>query len=190
MTCIKFYTGFSGKQININDLYNRIAYLYKAEEHLNTYLDAKNRPSTDMRSHLAARLASHEESLSVMSISTEETVRHINTIKLQVEITEYLYKCYNKKGLHIIDTHSEVMKMTRVLYLLGIHGGSVPMVMVQKVLQPATLFGGAPVRSQVACQVCTYFVLWNIRQCINECQFSAFEGSSTALEGSFGYALI
>ena len=27
------------------------------------------------------------------------------------------------------------------------------MVMVQKVQQPATLFGGAPVRSQVACQV-------------------------------------
>ena len=100
MTCIKFYTGFSGKQININDLYNRIAYLYKAEEHLKTYLDTKNRPSADIRTHLTTRLSStgHEEGLAVMSISTEETFRHINCIKLQVEVTEYLYKCYNKKG--------------------------------------------------------------------------------------------
>ena len=36
------------------------------------------------------------------------------------------------------------------------------MVMVQKVQQPATLFGGAPVRSQVACQVHIYLLtkLW------------------------------
>lgn len=40
--------------------------------------------------------------------------------------------------------------------LLGIRGGSVPMVMVQKVQQPATLFGGTSVRSQVACQVRAY----------------------------------
>lgn len=40
---------------------------------------------------------------------------------------------------------------------IGILGGSVPMVMVQKVQQPATLFGGAPVRSQVACQVHVYY---------------------------------
>lgn len=100
MTCIKFYTGFSGKHVTINDLYNRIAYLYKAEEHLKTYLDTKTRPSADLRGHLSARHAatSHEEGLAVMSISTEETYRHINSIKLQVEVTEYLYKCYNKKG--------------------------------------------------------------------------------------------
>ena len=100
MTCIKFYTGFSGKQMNINHLYNRISYLYKAEEHLKTYLDTKSRPSTDIRVQLTARLAatSHEEGLAVMSMSTEETYRHINSIKLQVEVTEYLYKCYSKKG--------------------------------------------------------------------------------------------
>jgi len=40
-----------------------------------------------------------------------------------------------------------------LLLILGMRGGSVPMVMVQKVQQPATLFGGAPMRTQVACQV-------------------------------------
>ena len=100
MTCIKFYTGFSGKQITINDLYNRIAYLYKAEEHLKTYQETKARPAADFRIHLTARLGatSHEEGPVVMSMTTEETVRHINSIKLQVEVTEYLYKCYSKKG--------------------------------------------------------------------------------------------
>lgn len=100
MTCIKFYTGFSGKPVTINHLYNRIAYLYKAEEHLRTYLEAKARPSVDLRVHLTGRLGvtSHEEGLSVKSMSTEEVFRHINSIKLQVEVTEYLYKCYNKKG--------------------------------------------------------------------------------------------
>lgn len=95
MTCIKFYTGFSGKQITINDLYNRISYLYKAEEHLKSYLEIKSRPV-----HLTGRLgaASHEEGPAVMSLSTEETVRHINSINLQVEVTEYLFKCYSKKG--------------------------------------------------------------------------------------------
>lgn len=100
MTCIKFYTGFSGKHVSINDLYNRIAYLYKAEEHLKTYLDTKNRPSADFRGHLTARVAatSHEEGVAIKSMSIEETHRHINSIKLQVEVTEYLYKCYSKKG--------------------------------------------------------------------------------------------
>jgi len=36
---------------------------------------------------------------------------------------------------------------------VGARGGSVPMVTVQQTQQPATLFGGTPVRSQVACQV-------------------------------------
>ena len=36
---------------------------------------------------------------------------------------------------------------------IGARGGSVPMVTVQQTQQPATLFGGTPVRSQVACQV-------------------------------------
>lgn len=100
MTCIKFYTGFSGKLMNILDLYNRIAYLYKAEEHLKTYLETKNRPSIDLRTHLTARPAAtvHEEGPAVMSLTTEETMRHINSIKLQVEVTEYLYKCSSKKG--------------------------------------------------------------------------------------------
>jgi len=102
MTCIKFYTGFSGKLTSITDLYNRIAYLYKAEEHLNAYQESKAaKPATDLRTHLAVRLgapASHEEGVAVMAMTTEEIVRHINSIKLQVEVTEYLYKCFTKRG--------------------------------------------------------------------------------------------
>jgi len=102
MTCIKFYTGFSGKLTSITDLYNRIAYLYKAEEHLNAYQESKAaKPATDLRTHLAARLGApsgHEEGLAVMAMTTEEIVRHISSIKLQVEVTEYLYKCFTKRG--------------------------------------------------------------------------------------------
>jgi len=101
MTCIKFYTGFSGKLTSIADLYNRIAYLYKAEEHLKAYQEAKAaKPATDFRTHLAARLGAtgHEEGLAVMAMATEEIVRHISSIKLQVEVTEYLYKCFTKRG--------------------------------------------------------------------------------------------
>ena len=101
MTCIKFYTGFSGKLTSITDLYNRIAYLYKAEEHLKAYQETKAaKPATDLRTHLAARLGAsgHEEGLAVMALTTEEIVRHISSIKLQVEVTEYLYKCFTKRG--------------------------------------------------------------------------------------------
>ena len=158
MTCIKFYTGFSSKQINITDLYNRITYLYKAEEHLKTYLDTKSKPSTDIRMQLTARLtASHEEGVAVMSMSTEEIYRHINSIKLQVEVTEYLYKCYSKKGMSDF-----FIFVTAYANYVGVLGGSVPMVMVQKIQQPATLFGGAPVRSQVACQVHTVLLLLTV----------------------------
>ena len=99
MTCIKFYTGLGGKQVTITHLYNRIAYLYKAEEHLKTYQEAKVKPSAGVYStgRFGAAI-SREEGLAVMSMSTEEVFRHINSIKLQVEVTEYLYKCYNKKG--------------------------------------------------------------------------------------------
>ena len=42
---------------------------------------------------------------------------------------------------------------------IGARDGSVPMVTVQQVQQPATLFGGTPVRLQVACQVMCVCVL-------------------------------
>ena len=121
MTCIKFYTGYSGKHVTINDLYNRIAYLYKAEEHMKTYLDTKSRQSTDLRGHLTARhvTTSHEEGLAVMSISIEETHRHIKSINLQVEVTEYLYKCYSKKGKEctLVKLFIEVIKCLQLFFI-------------------------------------------------------------------------
>ncbi|KAK6181134.1 hypothetical protein SNE40_009062 [Patella caerulea] len=99
MTCIShFYQ--QGCQSYL-DLAKRIQYLFTAQQHMNAYLDPSKWGSVKHPFNSSTKKGvdwrgSPPENPVRLSLTTEEVNKHVRTIALQIEITQYLDQCLKK----------------------------------------------------------------------------------------------
>ncbi|XP_056151758.1 zinc finger FYVE domain-containing protein 26 [Lampris incognitus] len=99
-------------------------WLVRAKEHLRTYLQ-------EQQGRGAGRRKSPVNSFRKM-MSSSDVSRHMNTIELQLEVTKFLHRCEaSSKAVHT----------------------SVPSSKTPGLSSPPTLFGGSPMKVEVACKV-------------------------------------
>ena len=117
MTCINFFTGTAGSRSNVQNCYFRLPYLNKANKHLETYLSlnrshvSQSHRASASRSESGLRGGSiydaHAESVEPrpvfpsgprLLIAPGDAQKQIETIKLQVLVTTYLYTCEMSRG--------------------------------------------------------------------------------------------
>ncbi|XP_034713924.1 zinc finger FYVE domain-containing protein 26 isoform X1 [Etheostoma cragini] len=99
-------------------------WLVRAKEHLKTYLQEQQGRGAARRKSQVVR----------KTMSTSDVSRHMNTIELQLEVTRFLHRCETAASSKSPKTSTPSSKS---------HGSS----------SPPTLFGGSPVKVEVACKV-------------------------------------
>lgn len=136
-TCIRFFDGTMGSTAtSYSDLFSRLDYLGKASSHIEAVIVEKksSRGSTLsatswLRSHSNLRRKSSEE-MHHTSITLSELTSHVNTINLQIEVTNFLHKCCSE-------------------------GGYISELRVSNDEKLPTLFGNGHAKAELAIQVCT-----------------------------------
>ncbi|TDG99134.1 hypothetical protein EPR50_G00208230 [Perca flavescens] len=99
-------------------------WLVRAKEHLRTYLqEQQGRGAARRKSQVVRKM-----------MSSSEVSRHMNTIELQLEVTRFLHRCETAASSKLPKTSKPSSKSP---------GSS----------SPPTLFGGSPVKVEVACKV-------------------------------------
>uniref|UniRef100_A0A667YLE1 Zinc finger FYVE domain-containing protein 26 n=1 Tax=Myripristis murdjan TaxID=586833 RepID=A0A667YLE1_9TELE len=99
-------------------------WLVRAKEHLRTYLQ-------EQQGRGAGRKKSGVNSFRKM-MSSSDVSRHMNTIELQLEVTRFLHRCESSASSKAAQTLSPSSKSSS---------------------SPPTLFGGSPMKIEVACKV-------------------------------------
>ncbi|XP_041668136.1 zinc finger FYVE domain-containing protein 26 isoform X2 [Cheilinus undulatus] len=123
MTCIRFFTHGAGSYLQLGE---QQRWLVRAKEHLRTYLQ-------EQQGRGAGRRRSQVNSFRKM-MSSSDVSRHMNTIELQLEVTRFLHRCETAGTSKSPQTGTTSSKSS---------GSS----------SPPTLFGGSPVKVEVACKV-------------------------------------
>ncbi|XP_075964862.1 zinc finger FYVE domain-containing protein 26 isoform X1 [Anarhichas minor] len=123
MTCIRFFTHGASSYLQLGE---NQRWLVKAKEHLRTYLQ-------EQQGRGAVRKRSSVNSFRKM-MSSSDVSRHINTIELQLEVTRFLQRCETAASSKAPKT-------------------SLPSPKSPGSTSPPTLFGGSPVKVEVACKV-------------------------------------
>ncbi|XP_037652726.1 zinc finger FYVE domain-containing protein 26 isoform X1 [Sebastes umbrosus] len=123
MTCIRFFTHGASSYLQLGE---QQRWLVRAKEHLRTYLQ-------EQQGRGAGRKRSSVNSFRKM-MSSNDVSRHMNTIELQLEVTRFLHRCETAASSKAPQTSTPSSKST---------GSS----------SPPTLFGGSPMKVEVACKV-------------------------------------
>ncbi|TMS21187.1 Zinc finger FYVE domain-containing protein 26 [Larimichthys crocea] len=123
MTCIRFFTHGAISYLQLGD---QQSWLVKAKEHLRTYLQ-------EQQGRGGGRRKSQVNSFRKM-MSSNDVSRHMNTIELQLEVTRFLSRCENAASSKTPQTSTPSSKSSGT--------SSLP-----------TLFGGSPMKVEVACKV-------------------------------------
>ncbi|XP_060781171.1 zinc finger FYVE domain-containing protein 26 isoform X2 [Neoarius graeffei] len=126
MTCIRFFTHGAHSYVQLGE---QQRWLIRAKEHLRAFLqEQQNRRKTFSSSSSSSALSSSSSFRKRMS--SNEVSRHMNTIMLQLEVTRFLHRCESTSSSRA--TTSPTPKGTSA---------------------PPTLFGGNPMKVDVACRV-------------------------------------
>ncbi|XP_071354919.1 zinc finger FYVE domain-containing protein 26 isoform X2 [Trachinotus anak] len=123
MTCIRFFTHGASSYLQLGE---QQRWLVRAKEHLRTYLQ-------EQQGRGAGRRKSQVNSLRKM-MSSSDVSRHMNTIELQLEVTRFLHRCETAASSKAPQT-------------------STPSAKTSAASSPPTLFGGSPMKVEVACKV-------------------------------------
>lgn len=123
MTCIRFFTHGATSYIQLGE---QQRWLVRAKEHLRTYLQ-------EQQGRSSGRKKSQVNSFRKM-MSSSDVSRHINTIELQLEVTRFLQRCEAAAAA--------AAKSPQAAALKSPGPGS-----------PPTLFGGSPLKVEIACRV-------------------------------------
>ncbi|XP_054470599.1 zinc finger FYVE domain-containing protein 26 isoform X2 [Anoplopoma fimbria] len=123
MTCIRFFTHGASSYLQLGE---QQRWLVRAKEHLRTYLQ-------EQQGRGAGRRKSQVNSFRKM-MSASDVSRHMNTIELQLEVTRFLHRCETAASSKAPKTSTPSPKSP---------GSS----------SPPTLFGGSPMKVEVACKV-------------------------------------
>ncbi|KAM4542256.1 zinc finger FYVE domain-containing protein 26 isoform 2-T2 [Odontesthes bonariensis] len=123
MTCIRFYTHGATSYLQLGE---QQRWLVRAKEHLRTYLQ-------EQQGRGAVRRKSQVNSFR-KTMSSSDVSRHMNTIELQLEVTRFLHRC---------DTATSSKSPQNSMSSSKSSGSS----------SLPTLFGGSPMRIEVACKV-------------------------------------
>ncbi|XP_040916541.1 zinc finger FYVE domain-containing protein 26 isoform X2 [Toxotes jaculatrix] len=123
MTCIRFFTYGATSYLQLGE---QQRWLVRAKEHLKTYLQEQQGRGTGRRK-------SQANSFRKM-MSSSDVSRHMNTIELQLEVTRFLHRCETAASSKAPQTSTPSSKSS---------GSS----------SPPTLFGGSPMKVEVACKV-------------------------------------
>lgn len=137
-TCIRFFEGTAGSSVtSYKDLHSRLDYLNKARSHIEAVIIEKKSPRNSshsatswLRSHSNLRRKSSEE-MHHGTINLSELTSYVNTINLQIEVTNFIHKCSLEGG--------NVLEGLRA----SNEGEKLP-----------TLFGNGHVKAELAIQVC------------------------------------
>ncbi|XP_076013424.1 zinc finger FYVE domain-containing protein 26 isoform X2 [Genypterus blacodes] len=123
MTCIRFFTHGASSYSQLGE---QQRWLVRAKEHLRTYLQ-------EQQGRGAGRRKSQVNSVR-KTMSSNDVSRHMNTIELQLEVTRFLQRCETSCSSKTEQTSVPASKSP---------GSS----------SPPTLFGGSPMKVEVACKV-------------------------------------
>uniref|UniRef100_A0A8C3A898 Zinc finger FYVE domain-containing protein 26 n=1 Tax=Cyclopterus lumpus TaxID=8103 RepID=A0A8C3A898_CYCLU len=123
MTCIRFFTHGASSYLKLGE---QQRWLVRAKEHLRTYLQ-------EQQGRGAGRKRSQVNSFRKM-MSSSDVSRHMNTIELQLEVTRFLQRCESAASSKAPKT-------------------SAPSPESPGSTSPPTLFGGSPMKVEVACKV-------------------------------------
>lgn len=123
MTCIRFFTHGASSYLQLGEQQN---WLGKAKEHLKTYLQ-------EQQGRGSGRKRSQVNSLR-KTMSSSDVSRHMNTIELQLEVTRFLHRCETVSLSKAPQTSTSSTKFPGAY-------------------SPPTLFGGNPMKIEVACKV-------------------------------------
>ncbi|XP_044023406.1 zinc finger FYVE domain-containing protein 26 isoform X3 [Siniperca chuatsi] len=123
MTCIRFFTHGASSYLQLGE---QQRWLVRAKEHLRTYLQEQQARGAGRRK---SQVNSFRKTMSSSDIS-----RHMNTIELQLEVTRFLHRCETAASSKAPQTSTPSSKSP---------GSS----------SPPTLFGGSPMKVEVACKV-------------------------------------
>ncbi|XP_068437134.1 zinc finger FYVE domain-containing protein 26 isoform X2 [Clinocottus analis] len=123
MTCIRFFTHGASSYLQLGE---QQRWLVRAKEHLRTYLQ-------EQQGRGAGRKRSQVNSFRKL-MSSSDVSRHMNTIELQLEVTRFLHRCETAASSKAPKTSTPSPKSSASS-------------------SPPTLFGGSPVKVEVACKV-------------------------------------
>ncbi|XP_068608115.1 zinc finger FYVE domain-containing protein 26 [Brachionichthys hirsutus] len=123
MTCIRFFTHGASSYLQLGE---QQRWLVTAKEHLKTYLQ-------EQQGRYTGRKKPQVNSFRKM-LSSSDVSRHMNTIELQLEVTRFLHRCETTASSKVPQTSTPSCKSP---------GSS----------SPPTLFGGSPMKVEVACKV-------------------------------------
>lgn len=142
-TCIRFYEGATGNHAvtSYEDLFPRLRYLEEAKRHIEAVITEKkstkgtvNTVFAYLRQRGTASAKSTAEEPSHVTMSLSELNSHVNTINLQIEVTNFFHQCVVERG---------------GLGLLRVSEGT----------RLATLFGNGHMRAEVVVQVNMSFII-------------------------------
>lgn len=105
-TCIRFYEGVAGGPVtSYEDLYSRMHYLEEAKQHIETVIAEKKSPKGTvntvfayLRQRSTGSVKSLTEEPSHLAMSLSELNSHLNTINLQIEVTNFMHQCAVDRG--------------------------------------------------------------------------------------------
>ncbi|KAK1893832.1 Zinc finger FYVE domain containing protein 26 [Dissostichus eleginoides] len=123
MTCIRFFTHGATSYLQLGE---NQSWLVRAKEHLRTFLQ-------EQQGRGGGKRRSQVNSFRKM-MSSSDVSRHMNTIELQLEVTRFLHRCESAVSPKSPQSATFSPKSP---------GASAP----------PTLFGGSPVKVEVACKV-------------------------------------
>uniref|UniRef100_A0A671YJ79 Zinc finger FYVE domain-containing protein 26 n=1 Tax=Sparus aurata TaxID=8175 RepID=A0A671YJ79_SPAAU len=123
MTCIRFFTHGASSYLQLGE---QQRWLVRAKEHLRTYLQ-------EQQGRGGGKRKSQVNSFRKM-MSSSDVSRHMNTIELQLEVTRFLHRCETTASSKAPQTSTPSLKSS---------GSN----------SPPTLFGGSPMKVEVACKV-------------------------------------
>ncbi|KAM6969170.1 zinc finger FYVE domain-containing protein 26 [Tautogolabrus adspersus] len=126
MTCIRFFTHGASSYLQLGE---QQRWLVRAKEHLRTYLQEQQGRGAGRRRSQVNQVNSFRKMMSSSDVS-----RHMNTIELQLEVTRFLHRCETAGSSKASQSSTSSSKSP---------GSS----------SPPTLFGGSPVKVEVACKV-------------------------------------
>lgn len=139
LTCIRFYEGATGNHAvtTYEELFPKLHYLEEAKRHIEAVIVEKkstkgavNTVVAYLRQRGTATAKSTAEEPSHVTMSLSELNSHVNTINLQIEVTNFFHQCAVERG---------------GLGLLRVSEGT----------RLATLFGNGHMRAEVVVQVNT-----------------------------------
>ena len=102
MTCVRFFLGRAGNPpSSYSDLYQRTKFLHLAKTHLENLLKERTSTSSFVSHVGAAFLGEYANKEANKEASVSEIKRYLNTVQLQLDVTEFLFKQKNKDSITV-----------------------------------------------------------------------------------------